>query len=484
MLSPKMATAFEAEVLGNSCGGFKFENPQLTNTQGVHSAIAAADFNRDGIPDVVVSIPDFDIVTVFIGNNDGSFQSERNFVAGNGPRGIAVADLNGDGELDLAVASQIDQMVNILNGDGTGNFTASGSYSVSGMPGKLVAGDLNGDGWIDLAISSTDLKILYGSRIGFTPGQNYMLPMPTTNVAAGDFNEDGLTDVAVTFSGESSGGGVRIYLSDEYGVLTESVTVTDSTRIYSLAIADFNADGNLDVIAAGNTTSSLIPANLLVLLGGGDGSFTTLPLNTNVSTSGGIATADLNADGNLDFATASGAIYVGNGDGTFVPNPNGSLFPTVFPSASISIIGVDIAAADFNGDGVTDLAQANSWRARMLTYFGKGEAKYPVPKWAGNSTNRDGVVADFNNDGRKDAAFVQGNGQTQLYLQNANGDFNYTGTPIFQSGTSATSSILTIVSADFNGDGNADLAFTQPVLNGLIILLGDGAGNFTLRIIG
>ncbi len=454
----------------SACGAFDFEGPEINSSPQIHSAIANADLNHDAVPDVVLAIPDSDLVSVYIGNNDGTLQAERNFPAGDSPQGLALGDFNNDGNIDIAVSSKFDQKLNILDGDASGNFVPSAAYPIPGTVTRLAARDLDNDGWLDLAVGSTGLRLLFGSRDGFTPGPYFTTPQPVTNVAASDFNGDGFGDLAVTFAGQNTEGGVRIYLGAAGRTFTEGITATDTTRYESVGTGDFNNDGKEDVIALGERPSSgNQPARLIVLLGNGTGGFTALPHVDNVLSVGMIAVGDFNRDGKLDFATGYSAVYLGVGDGTF--NFTGGLFPIVFSNG--------VTAADFNGDGVLDLAQSNGWRFRLYTYFGKGDGRFSVPKWNIPDVF-DTVAADFNGDGRLDLANTRGNGTTYLQLQDASGGFVTFGDgPIFSTGSSTVTNANTMVAEDFNRDGKPDLAIPVPVFNTIQILLNLGSGQFS-----
>ncbi len=101
---------------------------------------------------MVLAIPDSDLVSVYIGNNDGTLQAESNFPAGDSPQRLALGDFNGDGNIDIAVSSKFDQKLNILDGDGNGNFVPSAAYPIPGTVTRLAARDLDNDGWLVQAI--------------------------------------------------------------------------------------------------------------------------------------------------------------------------------------------------------------------------------------------------------------------------------------------------------------------------------------------
>ena len=463
-----------------SCNEFNFERPGVVNTPQTQSAIATADINRDGIPDVVVTIQELDQISVYLGNNDGTFQLERNAAAGNAPAGIAISDLNLDGELDLAVTN-LEQTLTILIGDGAGNFTLTSTISITGVGGaaiKVVSAELNGDGWPDLAVAnSSGLRIFIGGPTGFTAGPSYSTPMPATNLAAGDFNADNRADLVVTFSGMSFDGGLRVYINNGQGGFAEGLTVSDSTLMRSAVVRDFTNDGKLDIVAGGVTTSSIIPNKLLILSGNGDGTFQSLPPG-NAPTFGEMTSGDFNGDGNLDLATSYGGIYLGNGAGTFTFFDG--LYPINFPSG--------VAAADFTGDGNLDLIQSNGWRSRLYVYPGYGDGRFPAPSRLPSTsslTRNDSAVADFNADGRLDVVTMEANGTVYLSQQAPDGSFVVVGDgPIYSSGTSTVTLTNTIEVADFNNDGKPDVAFTVSVFNTVRVLLNNGNGTFTAVPVG
>lgn len=222
---------------------------------------------------------------------------------------------------------------------------------------------------------------------------------------------------------------------------------------YSVVIGDFNGDGIPDLALASG----------FVLLGNGDGTFAF----TAVLPTGGfaIATGDVNEDGKLDLVVLStdfvnGAIDVttllGNGDGTFVAGPSMAV-----AGGQISAV---IAVADFNGDGIPDLAVAAGQGENFLL-LGKGDGSFvssPLPDVVDGSM----VVGDFNKDGIPDLVMTSG----ALLLGKGDGTFQAATAPIPAGSAS-------IAVGDFDGDGNPDLAVTT-FDNTVVVLLGAGDGTF------
>jgi len=114
------------------------------------SALLVADLNRDGLPDIVAVN---DKASVLIGNGDGTFQPHVDYSAGLAPSAVAFADMTGDGQLDLVTAAG-DRSVNILAGNGDGTFQPPISYPIgTPLPTSLVVKDINGDGMADFVVT-------------------------------------------------------------------------------------------------------------------------------------------------------------------------------------------------------------------------------------------------------------------------------------------------------------------------------------------
>jgi hypothetical protein len=258
--------------------------------------------------------------------------------------------------------------------------------------------------------------------------------------------------------------------------------------VSAVAVGDVNGDGKLDVVTTdfgpGPFGNGGGDGKIEVLLGNGDGTFGSPTAVMTAMSPAGLVLQDLNGDGKLDLAvadngnlgTTSGTVSVllGNGNGTFEA-------PTNYAAAN----PVSLVAGDFNADGKTDLAFFNTGGPTqpndfMPFYFsvllGNGNGTFQSPI---NSvpSNRVGTLAvgDFNHDGRQDLVGTTENAP-MLLLGNGDGTF--------QSGTSLpnssfTAPFTTVLAADFNGDGNLDVAAAGAAGNsGLGVFLGNGNGTF------
>ena len=139
----------------------------------------------------------------------------------------------------------------------------------------------------------------------------------------------------------------------------------------SIAVADVNLDGKLDLVIANTTSGSTTGQTVTVLMGNGDGSFRA-PVSYATGTSPyAVVVADFNGDGKPDLAVANGgsntvSILRGNGDGTFAAAVNYATGS--YPDG--------LAIGDFNGDGKLDLAVVNDYSSNVSIFLGNGDGTF------------------------------------------------------------------------------------------------------------
>jgi sugar lactone lactonase YvrE len=337
--------------LGAASASLAWPNPQAV-TVGVRPvAVVPGDFNNDGIVDLAVSNGLSNTVSILLGKGDGTFGNGPVLTTCQGPGDIAVADFNGDGNLDLAIVCGSGSTLSIYLGHGDGTFTATNSSPIINGGGEnIVAGDFNGDGIPDLVVSDlfeNSLYILLGKGDGTFTTSTITVPsnFDPDGIAVADFNGDGKLDLAVTSGNLAM---AAIFLGNGDGTFNAGASLTTSGNLGLVIAADFNGDGKIDLAVENNSGLNSL------FLGNGDGTFTVISAP---SIQGGLTSvSDFNRDGIPDIAvmsTENGGgvfVYLGNGDGTFT-----STFASVPSFGILSPIG-STAVADFNGDGVPDLA--------------------------------------------------------------------------------------------------------------------------------
>ncbi len=338
-------------------GAFTFQPAQTYATGTAPNGNAVGDFNGDGIVDLVVANFNDDTVGVLLGKGDGTFQPQQTYAAPSGPLGIAVADFNADGFPDLAVTNQSNGQVSVLLNNGDGTFKSPQTYSVGFAPNGIAAADFNRDGIADLVIANRDrtVSVLLGKGDGTFQAQvTYAVGSTSFGVAVDDFNGDGIPDLAVTNAADDT---VSVLLGNGDGTFQTQQTYATGAFPRLIASGDFNRDGIVDLAVTDENDGTVS-----VLLGNGDGTFKPQVAYAVGTGPQGIAIADFNGDGFADIAVTNGcpviqcqsvgtvSILLGKGDGTFQPQQE-------YATGGSGPLG--IAVADFNGDGVPDVAANN-----------------------------------------------------------------------------------------------------------------------------
>ena len=426
-------------------------------------AVAAADLNGDGQPDLVAANYDDNTISVLLGNGDGSFQKQRTFPVGLEPHSVAVADVNGDGRPDLVVANMGKSTVSVLLGNGHGEFLDHQTFPVRANPIFVAVADINGDGRLDLVtanVGNNTVNVLVGNGDGsFQTRQTFIVGLEPFAVVVADLNGDGHPDLVTANLGDSTES-VLLGNGDDSFQTAQAFAV--GLEPFSVAVADVNGDGRPDLITAnfGDNTVS-------VLLGEGDGSFQTQQTFAVGSGPRSVVVADVNGDGRPDPITANAnahtvSVLLGNGDGSFQPAE----------TFSVSASPHSVVVADLNGDGRPDLVTINS-NATISVLLGKGDGTFKAAPTIDVAEVAESVaVADFNGDGRPDLVIAYLN-DTIVSVLLGKGDGTFTSPQSFAVGAEPFS----VAVADVNGDGRPDIV-TANVTNSVSVLLGKGDGTF------
>jgi hypothetical protein len=340
-----------------------------------------------------------------------SFFPAVDYPVGTSPQGLAVADFNGDGQPDVAVANIGSNDVSVLLGNRDGTFQPAVKYSTGGEGSNhLAVGDFRGIGILDLAVTNRDsntVSILFG-------------------------NGDGTFLLAGTYQVGQGPVGIEVY--------------------------DLNLDGKLDLAVAnfGGTTVS-------VLLGNGDGTF-----QPAVSYEVGlhpreVRAGDLNGEGIPGLVTANNgsndvSVLLGNGDGTF---------QTAVNYATGAQGCVCLKLADLNGDGNLDVAVANL-DGRVSVLFGAGDGSFGGPAvYAGPPPMTNCVYATTLRMLALADLATAASSENSVYVLLNNGDGTFRPDAFYAVGENPTS----LIAADLNGDGFADVVASNTGSNSISVLI-------------
>ena len=456
-------------------GHGNLDPPKVFRNEPDCLGLTATDINGDGKPDIVTACQDTDTAAVFLNDGAGSFAAPNGGYIGyiqNGQAGSTNApfsdfyftDINGDGKPDLALVDQQQSFYRpweftVLLNDGTGHFESPIQSPMADGSGNLVGhllGDFRNSGRPDLLAYECGAGCEDSPALVFLPsmGNGQFGPPNTTRLDVNTFGSVG-----------------------------------------AIASGDFNRDGKLDfVVACAIPGTSPLQSSgslgLTVFLGAGDGTFRQQPT---IAYSQGVAGGttfplvfvnDFNKDGNLDvlvwyenntIGVATNGVYefLGKGDGSF------AMPKLVLPSFS------NFGMADLNHDGLPDIVEYSTLPmeggyivpASYAIYLGQPDGSFTLSQTYtpyGNSFTSEflfdngrpsqrmsPMLADFNGDGNIDIASFQFQGfnglsQNPTYIQILVGNGDGTFTPTY-----ATVNLdkfgFPSTAVDVNGDGRADL---------------------------
>ncbi|MCH8158169.1 MAG: VCBS repeat-containing protein [Nitrospinae bacterium] len=313
------------------------------------AALKAHDMNNDGFPDILVCNSASNTLNFFEAIGDGSFKQPFTMNTGREPVALEIGDFNGDGIPDIAVSNYGDGDLSIVLGQKDGIFKLKTNVKVGRLPIAVAAGDFNNDEKLDLAVTLRfdKLVILLGIGDGnFKPAETYMAPGTPAYMTIGDFNSDKNLDIAIAFNAVQVKF-IRVFFGNGDGTFKSPKRIAGGGQSSFITQYDMNMDGKSDLI-----TSSTITDSIKLFLGDGKGAFTHPQDAAAEKGPEYIVPGEFTGDRIPDLVVAnrrdaSISVLQGRGDGTFIfPHFN---YPVgANPRAMVG--------ADFNDDGLTDLA--------------------------------------------------------------------------------------------------------------------------------
>ncbi|MEG4304147.1 RHS repeat-associated core domain-containing protein [Microcoleus sp. D3_18a_C4] len=242
------------------------------------------DLNKDGQNDIVTASDSSKNISVLLGNSSGSF-SRTDITLNYRPETVILNDLDKDGNLDIISASRYDTNystggVSVLLGNGNGTFAAENNYMAGSRPGGVAVGDINKDSRNDIVTASSGsgesvASVLLGNSNGsFAVATNYPLRsnIYPESVAIGDLDLDDDLDVVVSGSGY---GYESVMLNNGSGILASPADNYANGNAYqpSVALEDLDLDGDLDMVLVSGYNGVSVSLNNTVRneQGGGTG---------------------------------------------------------------------------------------------------------------------------------------------------------------------------------------------------------------------
>jgi len=463
------------------------------------TAVAAADLNGDGRPDLVVVNRDANTVSALLntttvsppGSPSLNFDTQRSFATGSTPTSVAIADMNIDGKPDLIVANGDGHSISVLlnttlAGTGLPAFVTQQVFAAGLSPAAVTAADINGDGRPDAIVAdaaSNTVSVLLGSAAPGSSTASFANPVflatgaGPLDVVAVDVDADGRPDLVSADSGDDT---VSVLLNDTAPGASKPAFAARrafATGAGPVAVraADVNGDGKPDLAVVDGSGSSPSILRNATVPGAGEPHFLARQDYAVGTDPVAVAMGDVNGDGKPDIAVSSDA----PGSVLILPNDTASVSAEAFeiqPDVATGTTPASIASADFNADGKPDLVVANRTGGsvsvlRNVTPAGAAVSTFATQQMFGAGNTPFAVrAADVNSDGRPDVLVANYGSSSVSVLLNTTPP----GATAFSFATQATFATDTapssVIAADINGDGKPDLCVTNAMSNTLSVL--------------
>lgn len=434
-------------LLGNGDGTFDYDPERARRVSAQAYDVVAGDLDGDGNLDAVAACLDGNLA-VLLGNGDGTLNRVQLHPGGEQLFRVDVADVDGDGDLDAMATAPMDLGLSLFRGDGAGGFGDAERLAVGPSPSTVRLVDLDGDDIVDAVTgnpASGDVSVLRGRPDGsYAAARHYLAPLRPFVADALDVDDDGHADL---LAGSQAGSGGELYVvGGRDGGFAAIEAQLHGTEIAAIEVADLDDDGRLEWVI-GSTAQRAV---LVVERDRDGGVLEQRPVLVDAEARA-LALADLDGDAHLDMVAALGssaiASALGRGDGTFAE-------PAML---TLSAPAVDIAIADFDGDGAPDVAAASGRSnspAVLIAYgLGDGQLAEPVALPLDRTPYRI-LSADFDGDGNPDLA-VAGTSGASITLLAGNGDRTFAAPLALPTSVAP----LALAGADFDDDGNVDLVY-------------------------
>ncbi len=424
------------------------------------SDIVIGNFTGDKYPDIAVASSGINPSTT-----PGRVEVMQGFLysgnvllrGGNGTNALAAGDFNDDGLEELAVANYYDSTVLLYSQPFSDFMPAYGRINLAGAPIDLVAGNFNGDDHTDLAVitqAPSELCFFFQSLSSLPESADYSIStqFAPSGIVMGDLNGDLVDDLAlISKLGNVSYG--------YYGPGTELWPIVPDFEFPVAGMPRCALIGNLtgdvrDDLAIGSARADWSGSHIAIYPARSP-AFS----NSNATTwtdpsdaSSMIAVGDLNGDGVEDL------VLMDHDAGSF--DYQLSFDNVVRPPISVSYASSHLLVADFNYDGFSDVLTAESGGPNITITFGGDPFPSSSTQLTCNGGIMDVVLGDFNSDSLQDFLVATDDGRLDFFYNSGQAqpfDTLYEFAPTLGAG------IWSAVAGDFNSDGLTDIAYTHSI---------------------
>ncbi|MDP2686989.1 MAG: T9SS type A sorting domain-containing protein [Aequorivita sp.] len=453
----------------NEDGLGTFGTEQIIN-QSVYAKrlLYSIDVDGDGDMDLIEGATQLHKISWYENTNGlGSFGAEQIVTTkANGVKSLAAAQIDGDNDVDIVSASNNNKLVWYSNKDGAGTYGLPISVSKNAISITALAhGDIDLDGDMDLiSCSSFDKEIAwYENRDGQGDFKHQHIITNELNGPKGAFLEDMDGDGDLDIVGYHTGTHYVFWYENEDGLGTFGPIKNIAEFIQginNLQVADFDNDGDIDVL-----TQATTEPKLAIYKNNGQGIFgSPIAIATTNYSGNDIHITDLDTDGDLDFLVSqNGALF-------WFKNMDGQATFEFQDYISVNINAINaISSGDMDGDGYEDIVVSGIENTNSKVWWLKnldGQGNFSPRNFITNATQESDVtVADLDSDGDMDVIY-RGD-YTISWSENLDGLGNFAaGVVLTPDGPGGSKPIHV---ADLNGDGSMD------------VVSGEG---FTLNLIG
>ncbi|MGH9138137.1 MAG: FG-GAP repeat domain-containing protein [Acidimicrobiales bacterium] len=355
--------------------------------------------------------------------------------AGHSHQAIKSADLDADGDADLAVVDSGGGAVRILFNQGAGTFGGGAAYPTGPGPSSVAVADLDADGDPDLAVTNEGVFpgiLFFGNplnRLGpgadtvvvlfnhgdgtFARGPAYATGPGPVDVVAADFNGDGRPDLATAAAVPF--GNIVVLLNQGGGQFVRSSSSSVGTGVLSMVTADVDGDASPDLLVG-----DVFTGRVIVLLSNGDGTFSTGATVATYTGLEAIAAGDANGDGAVDIVIPnlirnSVSVFLGRGDGSFGSSIDSPVNPEPLTTVPPTI-NVAAEVHDLDDDGANDLVVSGGADQRLYVMLGDATGRFATTEWHPVGTPRTIISDDFDLDGQPDLAVTELRGGIAVLL--------------------------------------------------------------------
>ncbi len=342
------------------------------------------DFDVDGDMDILLTgwnVNSVRYAEIYQNNGNGNFTSINAGLTGVRYSSAAWGDYDNDGDLDIIVSGESSStsststcITKIYKNNGNGSFSDIGAGLVGVRYSSLAWGDYDNDGDVDVLLSGRNGGLTstysYTSCIYRNDGNDVFsyqnvgfMSLGYSSVAWADYNNDGAIDVIITGKPTTGNRQTRLYRNNGNGSFTEVNAGFSGVSNSSIAWGDYDNDGYLDLLYAG--AFSDIGCGTYLHRNNGDGTFTLVQAGLTGVRSSSVAWCDYDNDGDLDIALSGEYTATGGYDTTILyRNDGGNIFTNVVSGLPV-VDSPNIAWGDYDNNGALDILIVGSGTARI-----------------------------------------------------------------------------------------------------------------------